>query len=355
MILIHVPLLTLEISWPNMPSNYYNYSKLLSFNGTYNILIGNRGQGKTYSAKKKAIRDGIKKGNQFIYLRRYKEELATARNTFFEDIKDVFPNCDFRTHGFEAQWSYVEDRNNKKREWNTIGYFIALSQSQNYKSAAFPRVKTIIFDEFIIEKSATHYLPNESVIFNNFYSTVDRWKDKTRVFFLANSVSIMNPYFIAWDIVPQPGDEFIIKNNGFIVCHIADNKIFNEEVYETAFGKFIKDSEYADYAVENVFADNTDKMLELKDSKARYLFTLECKNGQFSVWYNIFSSYYWIQDKLPKHQEIYTLVSDKMDNTKTLLSFTDRPLANLRTAFRQGNMSFDNQVTRNTFMEVFKR
>jgi len=336
-------------------SNYYNYSKILSFNGTYNLLIGNRGQGKTYGAKKRAIRDNIKKQDQFIYLRRYKEELATARATFFEDIKELFPQYDFKASGFAAQWSHVADRDTKKREWVTMGYFIALSQAQNYKSAAFPRVKTIIFDEFIIEKSATHYLPNESTIFNNFYSTVDRWKDKTRVFFLANSVSIMNPYFIAWDIVPQPGDEFIIKNKGFIVAHIADNQLFNDDVYETNFGRFIKDSDYADYAVENVFADNTDKMLELKDSKARYLFTLECTNGQFSVWYNLFTSYYWIQNKLPKQQEIYTIVSDKMDNSKMLLSFTDRPLANLRAAFRRGNMSFDNQVTRNTFMEVFKR
>ena len=338
-----------------MISNFYNYSKILSFNGTYNLLIGNRGQGKTYGAKKKAIKDGIKKGDQFIYLRRYKGELATARNTFFADISDVFPEHDFRVHGNEAQWSHFSDRDEKKREWYTIGFFISLSQSQQYKSASFPRVKTIIFDEFIIEKGAIHYLPNESELFNNFYSTVDRWKDKTRVFFLANSVSIMNPYFIAWDIVPQPGDDFIIKNGGFIVCHISDNQLFNDSVYETNFGKFIKDSEYADYAVENTFADNTDKMLELKDTKARYLFTLECRTGFFSVWYNIFTNYYWIQSKLPKQQEIYTIISDRMDNNKILLSFTDRPLANLRTAFRQGNMSFDNQVTRNTFMEVFKR
>src|SRR5690606_34164833 len=112
--------------------NFYNYSKILSFNGTYNLLIGNRGQGKTYGMKKKCIKDGIKKGDQFIYLRRYKEELATARNTFFEDIKEVFPEYDFRTNGFAAQYSHMSNRDTKKREWTTIGYFIALRQSQNY-------------------------------------------------------------------------------------------------------------------------------------------------------------------------------------------------------------------------------
>lgn len=334
---------------------YYNYSKILSFNATYNLLIGNRGQGKTYGAKRKAIKDGLKRGDMFIYLRRFKEEIFTAKTTFFADIEDIFPEYDFRARSNLAQYSHISKRDDKKREWTTIGYFIALTQSQNFKSASFPDVKTIIFDEFIIEKSAMHYLPNETSIFNNFYSTVDRWKDKTRVFFLANSVSIMNPYFISWKIVPQPGDEFIIKKKGFIVCHISDNQIFNDEVYETNFGRFIKDSEYANYAVENVFADNAENMLELKDSKARYLFTIECRTGMFSVWYNLFDNYYWIQDKLPKQQDIYTIVSEKMTNDKIFLTFTDRPLANLRAAFRRGNMSFDNQVTRNTFMEVFKR
>lgn len=341
-----------------MVTKYYNYSKILSFNGVYNLIIGNRGQGKTFGLKKKSIKDGILKGDQFIYVRRFKEELATAKNTFFEDIKEHFPGYDFRVKNSkpsEIQWSHQIDRGFKDREWYTIGFFVALSQAQNYKSASFPNVKTIFFDEFIIEEGATHYLPNESVIFNNFYSTVDRWKDKTRAFFLANSVSIMNPYFIAWKIVPKPGDSFIIKNNGFVVCHIADNKEFNEEVYETKFGRFIKDSDYADYAVENVFADNTDAMLELKDSKARYLFTLECTDGLFSIWYNFTNNYYWIQNKQPKDTNIYTMVADRMDNDKLLLSFKDRQLANLRTAFRQGNMSFDNQVTRNTFMEIFKR
>lgn len=335
--------------------HFYNYSKLLSYNGVYNLLIGNRGKGKTYGAKKRAINAGIRRGDQFIYLRRYKEELSVSRSTFFDDVKDEFPGYDFRINGKMAQWSHGIDRGMAKREWFTIGIFVALSQAQNYKSASFPNVKTIIFDEFIIEKSATHYLPNEVTIFNNFYSTIDRWKDKTKVFFLANSVSIMNPYFIEWKIVPESGDEFIVKDKGFIVVHIADNEDFNEAVLKGRFGRFIKDTDYAEYAVENKFADNTDKMLEVKDPRARYMFTLECRTGTFSVWYNFLTNYYWIQQKLPKVQEIYTIISDQMDNDKILLSFSDRPLANMRTAFRQGNMSFDTQVTRNTMMEIFKR
>jgi len=335
--------------------NYYNYSRLLGYNGTYNVLIGNRGKGKTFGAKKKAIKDGILKGDQTILLRRYKEELATAKVTFFDDIRSEFPGYDFRIQGKVGQWSHVIDRGFKEREWHTIIIFVALSQSQNYKGSSFPNVKTIIFDEFIIEKGSTPYMPDEVKRFYGFYSTVDRWKDKTRVFFLANSVSIMNPYFIEWNIVPEENDEFIIRKKGFLVCHIANNEDFNDEVKLTKFGQFIMDTEFEEYAVENKFADNSDQMLDDKDTKARYLFTLECKTGSFSVWYNFITNYYWIQSRLPKVEKVYTIISDKMDNDKELLSFSDKPLGNLRTAFRKGNMSFDNQVTRNTFMEVFKR
>lgn len=342
---------------PRKKHPYYDYAKLLSYNATYNFLVGGRGLGKTFGAKKKAIRDALTKGEQFVLLRRYKTELATARNTFFADIQvaGLFPDYDFKTMGMYALASPVALRDEKKRPWTTIGFFCALSLGQTYKGSSFPNVKTIIFDEFLIENGSFHYLPDESTVLNNFYSTVDRWQDKARVFFLANSVSIMNPYFIAYEIRPDENKEFIVKAGGFLAAHFPDSTEFASSVFETAFGKFIKGTDYADYAVANAFDDNTEAMINSKDSKARYLFTLECKNGSFSVWFNLFTSEYFVQDKLPKTQEIFTLIPAKMDAHKTLMTFSDRPLGYLRTAFRQGKVSFDKPSTRNTFAEIFKR
>jgi hypothetical protein len=333
---------------------YYKFDKLLSYNGTYNFCVGARGLGKTFGAKEKAIKAALTKGAEFIYVRRYKEELATARSTFFSDIEYKFPKWDFRAAGMFAQAAPVETRDEKKREWFTIGYFIALSTSQRQKSVAFPRVKTIIFDEFIIEKGMVHYLPEEATVFNNFFSTVDRYKDKTKVFFLANSVSIMNPYFIEYEIAPDTNGEFVVKHDGFIVCHFPEASNFTNSVYQTKFGKFIKDSDYAQYAVGNTFDDNNEKLLATKHSKAKYVFTLECKTGTFSVWHTNDTDEYFIQSKLPKAQIMFTLDAAKMDYEKTLMTFTDRPLAYLRAAFRNGRVNFDKPGTRNTFTEIFK-
>lgn len=339
-----------------MISKYYNYSKLLSYNATYNGVVGGRGLGKTYGAKRKEIRSSLTKENyQFIYLRRYKPELALARKTFFADIEHEFPEWDFRVNGIEAQAARIDTRDDKKRAWKTIGYFIALSTAQGFKSVAFPHVKAIIFDEFIIEKGSIHYIAEEVTAFNNFYSTVDRYKDKTRVYFLANSVTIMNPYFMEWDIEPSEKNEIITRSNGFLVFHFPDAEEFQNEVFQTKFGKFIEQTDYADYAVGNAFKDNNRAMVVVKGMKEKYQYTLECKAGKFSVWLNYASGEYFIQEKLPKVQTIFTLDAEKMSAEKTMVTFNDKMIAYLRTSFRQGRVSFDKPQTRNAFIEIFKR
>jgi hypothetical protein len=335
-------------------SSYYNFAKLFSYNATYNFCVGARGLGKTYGAKKKAIKDALKDGSEFIYLRRYKEEMVTAKEAFFADIAHEFPKYDLEVKGAFAFAAPITSRDTKKREWTKIGYFIALSTAQKIKSVPFPKVRTIIFDEFILEPGPIRYLPSEATVFNNFYSSIDRYKDKTKVLFIANSVSIMNPYFIEYEIRPDEEGEFVIKADGFICAHFPNADNFKSEVYETRFGKFIKESDYAQYAVGNKFSDDHDSLLELKDSKARAMFILETDKGQFSVWLNIFSDQYYIQSKLPKGVPMFTLIPSKMSKEKVLLTLSDRNIAYLRTAFRQGNVNFDKPTTRNIFAEIFK-
>ena len=74
---------------------YYDYDKISSYNATFNMIITNRGYGKTYGAKKRAINKFLKKGEQFIYVRRYKSELKKVKDKFFEKVKNEFPVCDF--------------------------------------------------------------------------------------------------------------------------------------------------------------------------------------------------------------------------------------------------------------------
>ena len=61
---------------------YYDYDKISSYNATFNMIITNRGFGKTYGTKKTAIHEFWKKGEQFIYVRRDKSEIKNVKDKF---------------------------------------------------------------------------------------------------------------------------------------------------------------------------------------------------------------------------------------------------------------------------------
>lgn len=232
-------------------------------------------------------------------------------------------------------------------------YFIALSTAQHQKSISYPLVKTIIFDEFIIEKSNIQYIRNEVKALEGFYLTVDRNTDKTRIQFLANSVSIINPYFIEYSIEPQDGQELMVLDDGAIVVHIPESLEFQKGVYKTRFGKFLAGKEHAEYAVGNKFSDNHDSMLAVKNEKARYVYTLESRSGIITVWMD--DGKYHIQEKRPKSERLFTLDPIKMMEGKTLIETRDKLIQNLRTAYRNERMTFDTAKTRNIFIEVFRK
>lgn len=367
--------------------SYYNYASVLSHNATFNGICGARGLGKTWGGKKKVIGDALKSikfqsrkvdverrgkpvtltvieaekpPTQFVYLRRYKEELELAKATFFADIEHKWPAWDFRVTKWEAQASPRKYAEMKNRPWVTIGFFIALSVARNYKSVQFPNVNWIIFDEFIIEKGG-QYLPEEALKFVNFYNTVDRYNDRTRVLMLANAVTITNPYFIQYRVEPQKADDkgFIRMASGYMIWHFPESKQFESEVFQTAFGKFIAetDPDYADYAVSNSFGDNHTSMVDKKPSSAFYLFTLETRNGTFSIWYNLKNDTYYCQEKRPPrdNEDYVTIVETWMSEGKRLLNFTDKTMGRLRTAFRHDRVRFSAPHIRNAFMEIFKR
>lgn len=337
---------------------YYSYDRVLSYNAPYTFVVGGRGLGKTYGAQKMAVRNYLRKGEMFIYLRRYRDELKAARSTFFAAFAHEFPGHVFRMEGNAAQVAEAPE-GDEKPKWETMGYLLCLSTAQQQKSVAFPQVTLIVYDEFIIEKGLQHYIPGELDAFNNFYNTVDRYKDKTRVLFLANSVMITNPYFMGLGIkVPEDGD-MVRLHDGFVVCHFPDAAAFAAKVYETRFGKFIRGTEYADYAVGNVFRDNNDSLIDPKGSDARYLYTVEMGEETapvtLSFWRNG-DNQWFVQQKRPKGDEnMFTLFPSRMAGDRMLFLSNDRPLQLLRGAFRQGRMFFDEPRSRNAFLEVFKK
>jgi hypothetical protein len=340
---------------------WYSFDRVFSYNSPWTMVCGGRGIGKTFGAKTYVVKRALRDNKQFIYVRRYKPDISLGKDEFFKDIAYQWPDYDFRVDGNKAQAAHMATRDDKKREWLTLGYFIALSISQSFKSVPFPLVETIIYDEFILEKNGSQYIPNEATVFMNFYNTVDRYQDKTRVLFLSNAVSINNPYFLMYKIKPDDeSNEYtqygkLDDGRHYLTVHFPESADFQASVAKTAFGQFIAGTEYADYAVSNEFADNNDQLIEFKDSEARYAFSLQTKSGTFSVWTNARTDKWYALARQPRNTTMYTTEPAFMDETKTLLINSDRILQMLRTAFRKGMLKFDEPSTRNAMLDVFKR
>ena len=201
-------------------SIYWDLRRTLTHNMLFNIIVGNRGGGKSFGAKWYAIDNFLKRGEQFGYIRRYKDDLKEPMNQFFKDIEYKYPDYEFKV---DSKYFYMRLRpENDKEKWtddNICGYGFTLSTANNKKSISYPKITTLIYDEFLIDKGNQRYLPNEPVALLNLYETIARpGTEHPRVilFMLANALTITNPYFLYWNLkMPSKKD----KNNKWIWKH----------------------------------------------------------------------------------------------------------------------------------------
>ena len=203
----------------------------------------NAGVGKTYGATKFVISNFIKKGEQFVVVRRYKSELKETLSTFFNSMIN---NNEFPEHNFSVSG------NKFLIDGEVAGYGLVLSNSQNLKGSNFDLVKTVIFDEYAIEPGQRkYYLKNDVVIFLNLLETIARMRD-IRVFLLGNPADIYtNPYFTYFDLqIPYNTDIKLFKNNLILVQYMY-NEEYRQAKRKTKLGQIVEGTTFGNYAIEN--------------------------------------------------------------------------------------------------------
>lgn len=255
-----------------MSKMYYDYQQILSYNALLNLLIGERGVGKTYGATKFVVEDFKKRGNEFAYIRRYKSELKKSVPNFFSAVNsnNEFPNNHLYSKGNNF---YCDEVN--------FGYAMTLATAQDLKSVNFSKVKTIIFDEFIIEEGQKkYYLKNEVFIFLNLIETISRLRD-VRVFMLANSASSTNPYFLYFDLTLPYNNDIKLFKEGTILLQYMKNEEYREVKRQTKFGKLISGTSFEDYSVNNKFLNDNRNFVEKKTGSAKFNFAFIYNNETF--------------------------------------------------------------------------
>ena len=190
---------------------YYSLKPILKYEADYNMIIGERSNGKTYSVCDYALEDYCKNGNQFGIIRRQEEDFTGKRGQ--QMFASIVENglVEKYTNGewtgikyYSSRWylcKYDEKLDKTIQNAEPFAYAFALSTMEHDKSTSYPRIKTVLFDECLTRGS---YLNDEFILFCNTLSTIIRDRDGMKIFMCGNTVNRYAPYFKEMGLVNVP-------------------------------------------------------------------------------------------------------------------------------------------------------
>ena len=322
---------------------WWDKQLLLSHNKIMNMVLSNRGGGKTFCCTRWGIDDFKKTKRQTVWVRRYQTEIDTMleNGKFFDAVRDYYPNDELTIEG-----------NLGKINGEVAFYFIALSTSRQLKSNNYPNVNKIIYDEFIIDKGRVTYLKNEVEIFLDLFETIARTRDNVRAVLLANSVTIVNPYFVFWNIKVDPSKRFTVK--GQVCLELFTDAEFVQMKKRSRFGQLIDGTRYSDYAIENKWLLDNDIFIEDKTPKSEFMLGMKYNGIMYGFWVDYSAGKIFVNKQYdPSSYSLYCLNKDDHDaNLLLIKSLTDsKRVQRIVFAFRNGLLRFSDMSVKNQFYE----
>lgn len=322
---------------------WYDKAQLLSHNKIMNMVLSNRGGGKTFHFTRWGIDDFKKNGNQCVWVRRYQTEIdeMLLNGKFFDAVRPFYPNDELKVEG-----------NLGLVNGEVAFYFIALSTSRQLKSNNYPLVNKIVFDEFIIDKGRVTYLKAEVEVFLDLYETVARMRDNVRAVLLANSVTIVNPYFLFWNIKPDTRKRFTVC--GQVCVELFTDADFVEQKKNTRFGQLVTGTRYGDYAIDNKWLLDKDTFVEPKTPEAEFTLGMKYNGIMYGFWTDYNKGLIYCNKQYdPSSYSLYCLTRDDHETNLLLIkSLTEsKRVQRIVFAFRNGLLRFSDMQVKNQVFE----
>ena len=350
---------------------YYNMDNIDSKNCIYNIIFGEKSNGKSYQVKlKKGIKKYLETGRRFILMRRWDTDMKNNWvESYFQnlDIEELTKGkynvaIKYKNEILLAKRTINENGEIKTKKGERMGYAIPISMEQHYSSADFTDCDDIIVEEFM-ERGV--YVAREPEKFSAFYSTVDRKRGTTRVWFIGNTITKANPYIFEWGLQPivrkmKQGDIEVVnlKNENGTEIQVA------LEYCRSSGGKSMTlgatSSMIDSGAWQSTPQPHLPKSKKEYDVLFRCLFqyqgfTFNCeylkdKKENLFCWF-IFPKY----DKIRKNTLVFSDIiklDDFWQRNIYDLSFKNKNLSNLFDTFREGNIFFSDDLCGTDFKQV---
>lgn len=287
-----------------MGTFFYNWRKIEGYNAPINVVISQRGLGKTFGVVKKVLKDFVKSKDKFVYVVETQEDVKTLSSDkgarFFAGIKSFLANETSNNSKklysalFENNAEIEEgetdllDKNNEQVIGGTIkigketaGYLISLNNYGNLKRNNFDGVKTIIIDEFISEEIDIRHLKIGRKVVSVVQSVARR--RNVKIYMLGNAIRLNDVLLVKMKINNmRMGEIRKIKDKKgvLIVAHYVNPNEYEE------FSKASEDSVAGRLATlmgednldKNTFNDRLSQNLEIVDAKQSKLFF--CLHGE---------------------------------------------------------------------------
>lgn len=332
---------------------YYNFDKLFGFPFLLAFVIGERGVGKSFNAKVAVINKFLKSGEQFIYLRRYKTELDSSLVTFFDDLQ---ANGYFTEHNLKVKKSKM--LTTFTCDGKVCGYAVPMSTANILKSTSFPKVKTIIFDEFILDVACGtyKYMKNEPQMLMDIYETVFRLRDG-QIILLGNNVNFYGCPYVAYFNLELPyNSEFKTFKDGAIVVNYIKNEQYRAAKKASRFGKLIENTTYGDYAILNKSLRENKDFIGKRPSESQFKGVLVINKANVGIWMAI-DGYMYASDKYDPNS-LMRFACDYDDHTESTIFLNAREnylLSYAIKAYKQGWLRFENQRVKSTLLPLLNK
>lgn len=325
---------------------WYDKQQLLSHNKIMNMVLSNRGGGKTFHCTRWGIDDFKKTKRQTVWVRRYDTELTgengiLKNDKFFDAVRDFYPDDELKIDGYTGLVN-----------GEVAFYFIPLSTSRQQKSNNYPHVNKIIFDEFIIDKGRVTYLKSEVEVFLDLYETIARTRDNVRAVLLANSVTVVNPYFLFWNIKPDTSKRFTVQ--GQVCVELFTDADFVNMKKKSRFGQLVEGTRYSDYAIENKWLLDSETFIEDKTAKSEFMLGMKYNGIMYGFWVDYHAGKIFVNRQYdPSSYSLYCLTKDDHEaNLLLIKSLSDsKRVQRIVYAFRNGLLRFSDMQVKNQFYE----
>lgn len=179
---------------------FYSLKKIMEKKAQYNVIFGERSNGKTYAVLKHGLENYIKTGKQLAIVRRWKDDFVGKRGSVMFDaltsnneIAKISKGAWSSVYYYSSRWylcKYVDG--DRVTDETPFAYGFALTSMEHDKSTSYPDITTICFDEFL---TRTQYVPDEFILFMNVISTIVRHRTDVTIYMLGNTVNKYCPYF----------------------------------------------------------------------------------------------------------------------------------------------------------------